>query len=98
MKRVKNMREIVLIRYYNVYFYLFFQTEKDDFNRRYLLEQVDTGVTMNMKEIVIWCNGHEILFMTKFKYRKDFPIQANLWNLYSYVRFRLEVRLNKKLL
>ena len=31
-------------------------------------------------------------YITKFKYRKDFPMKAKLWNLYSYVRFRIDLR------
>lgn len=98
LRKVNDMREIVLIRYYNVFFYLSFQVGKDDFIRQYLLEQINTGKVMNMKEISTWCNVHQIPFITKFKYRKDFPIQANLWNLYSYVRFRVDLKVKKKLL
>jgi hypothetical protein len=47
---------------------------------------------MNMKELATWCREHQISFITKFKYRKDFPVKANLWNLYSYVRFRIDFR------
>ena len=32
-------------------------------------------------------DAHKIPFATKFKYRKDFPLKANIWNLYSYFRF-----------
>ena len=51
LRKVNDMREIVLIRYYNVFFYLSFQVGKDDFNRGYLVKQIDAGVTMNMKEL-----------------------------------------------
>lgn len=89
------MREIVLIKYYNVCFYLFFQIGKNDFNRKYLVEQINTRASINMKEIANWCNGHQVPFLTKFKYRRDFSIKANLWNLYSYIRFRIETKLYK---
>ena len=92
LRKVNDMREIVLIRYYNVFFYLSFQVGKDDFNRGYLVKKIDAGVTMNMKELATWCREHQISFITKFKYRKDFPVKANLWNLYSYVRFRIDFR------
>lgn len=90
------MREIVLIRYYNVYFYLTFQLGKDEINREYLGKKIDAGVDMNMKEISDWCDGHQVPFITKFKYRKDFPIKANLWNLYSYARFRIDLKFKRK--
>lgn len=84
------MREIVLIRYYNVFFYLLFQVGKDDFIRKFLVKQIDAGVIMNMKEIASWCDCHQITFWTKYIYRKDYPIKANVWNLYSYYRFLFE--------
>ena len=91
------MREIVLIRYYNIFFYLSFQVGKDDFNRGYLAKQIDDGVIMNMKQIAGWCDVHYIPFITKFKYRKDFPLKANLWNLYSYSRFLFKRKVSDKL-
>ena len=50
----KIAEEIVLIRYYNVLFYLFFKTGMDDFKRQCLIKKI------------------------------------NLWNLYSYCRFKIE--------
>ena len=43
---------------------------------------------MRMKQIQEWCY-YQIPFKTRFIYRKDFEVQANLWNLYSYCRFRI---------
>ncbi len=81
------MREIVLIKYYNVCFYLFFQRGKDEINKQCLVKRIESEAVTNMEEIARWCDGHKILFATKFKYRRDFPLKANLWNLYSYFRF-----------
>ncbi len=47
---------------------------------------------MMMKDIYGWCQIHHVPVIMKFVYRKDFPIKANLWNLYSYYRFLLEKR------
>ena len=84
------MREIVLIRYYNVYFYLSFQTGKDEIYRDCLVKRIDAGESVNMKELADWCDCHQITFYTKFIYRKDYPLKANVWNLYSYYRFLFE--------
>ena len=44
MKSKKKIAEdIVLIRYYNVLFYLFFKTEIDDFKRQCLINRIDAG-------------------------------------------------------
>ena len=87
----KATEEVVLIRYYNVLFYLFFKVGVDDFKRQYLVNRIDAGEYMQMKQIQEWCRYHQILFKNRFIYRKDFPIRANMWNLYSYGRFKLNL-------
>lgn len=88
-------REVVLIRYYNVLFYLFFEVGIDDFKRRYLVNRIDSGESLRLKQVQDWCHYHQIPFKTKFIYRKDFSVMANLWNLYSYIRFRIQTKLHK---
>ena len=46
----KIAEEIVLIRYYNVLFYLFFKTGMDDFKRQCLIKKIDDGESMRMRE------------------------------------------------
>ena len=62
----KIAEEIVLIRYYNVLFYLFFKTGMDDFKRQCLIKKIDDGESMRMKQIQDWCHCHQIPFKTKF--------------------------------
>ena len=88
----KTTEEVVLIRYYNVLFYLVFKGGIDDFNRQCLVNRINTGESIRMKQIQKWCHYHQITYRTRFIYRKDFPLKANLWNLYSYIRFLLENR------
>lgn len=87
----KITKEAVLIRYYNVLFYLFFRAGIDDFKRQCLVNMIDAGESVRLKQIQEWCHCHQIPFKTKFIYRKDFPLKANLWNLYSYCRFRIQL-------
>lgn len=87
----KITKEAVLIRYYNVLFYLFFRAGIDDFKRQCLVNRIDAGEIVRLKQIQEWCHCHQIPFKTKFIYRKDFPLKANLWNLYSYCRFRIQL-------
>ena len=88
----KTAQEVVMIRYYNVMFYLFFKVGVDDFKMQYLVNIIEAGESVRMKQIQEWCYCHQISFKTKFIYRKDFPLKANLWNLYSYCRFNIERR------
>ena len=87
----KITKEAVLIRYYNVLFYLFFRAGIDDFKRQCLVNRIDAGESVRLKQIQEWCHCHQLPFKTKFIYRKDFPLKANLWNLYSYCRFRIQL-------
>lgn len=47
----KTTEEIVLIRYYNVLFYLFFRTGIDDFKRQCLVNRIDAGESVRLKQI-----------------------------------------------
>lgn len=84
--------ETVLIRYYNVLFFLRFKVGIDDFKRDILLGRIRSGEDMKMKDIYCWCCFHKIPFFIRFVYRKDFSILANIWNFYSYYRFKSEIK------
>ncbi|RHT55676.1 hypothetical protein DW757_13325 [Clostridium sp. AM29-11AC] len=91
----RNHYTVYKIRYFNVWFYLFAETEIDDYKINVLGECISVGVSMKMKDIHSWCIRQNIRYRTEFKYRKDYPIQANIWNFYSYCRFRLEMNMKK---
>lgn len=67
----KTKEEVVLIRYYNVLFYLFFRAGIDDFKKQCLIDSIGAGESVRMKQIQGWCHCHQIPFKTKFIYRKD---------------------------
>ena len=83
-------KKIVAIRYYNVWFYLHVNSEQDMVKISYLTDRIDAGEQMVMKDIYQWCRIQKIEFSTKFIYRSDFPIKANIWNFYSYMRIKIE--------
>ena len=72
--------KVYRIRYYNVWFYLFAKTEMDEYKINILGERIGMGDSMMMKDIHCWCTRQNIRYRTKFKYRKDYPILANIWN------------------
>ena len=49
-------KEVVLIRYYNVLFYLFFRLGIDDFKIQCLVNRIDTGESIKMKQMQEWCH------------------------------------------
>lgn len=81
---------IVAIRYYNVWFYLHLQSELDAVKFSYLTKRIDAGESFRMTDIHRWCAVQKIKYKTKFVYRTDFSITANLWNFYSYIRSKIE--------
>ena len=88
--------EIVGIKYYNVMFVLRIKTEMDQMAFRYFSERIIAGEIFKMKLIALWCESHGIAYSYKFRYRKEYPIRANIWNFYSYCRFRIEENLRRK--
>lgn len=82
--------KIVKISYFNVVFYLVIRTESEMSMFQIIKNKIQEGKPICMKEIKDWCIGHGIEFKSRFFYRRDFSLRANIWNLYSYIRFRIE--------
>ena len=59
------------------------------------LEQWVNGINnIYMKDIHNWCRIHFVKYHTVFVYRKEYPVKANIWNGYSYIRWRMERMMN----
>ena len=85
-------KEIVAVQYYNVIFYMIFRKDVDMLRRRSLSDWLKNGRNIRMKDIYGWCISQNVPVLMKYMYRKDFSLSANLWNLISYWRFKLEKR------
>lgn len=70
----EDSREVILVGYYNVLFYLIFRVGLDEYKKDILIERIRSGERMVMKDIYRWCEGHQVPFWTKFIYRKDFSV------------------------
>ena len=68
--------------------YLHVDSEQDMAKISYLTDRINAGEQVVMKDIYQWCQGHGIKYNSKFVYRKDFPLKANIWNFYSYQKAR----------
>lgn len=88
--------EVVRIRYYNVVFGLLLQSEMDRVAFGYMAERISAGESIKMQAVVSWCESHEIKYNYTFIYRRGYPFRANIWNLYSYCRFRVEQNLRRR--
>lgn len=88
--------EIVGIRYYNVMFALQLRTEMDQMAFRYFAERIVEGEIFKMKMIVSWCEAHGIVYSYRFRWCESYPVRANVWNFYSYCRFRIEQNLRRR--
>ena len=65
----EDSREVILVGYYNVLFYLIFRVGLDEYKKDILIERIRSGERMVMKDIYRWCEGHQVPFWTKFIYR-----------------------------
>lgn len=90
--RCNFSKQTMSIRYYNVLFFLTYRKHIDEFKMEQLAKIIAAGELMTMKVLSDWCKNQDISFSTKFIYRKDFPLKANIWNLYSYYRFLIETK------
>lgn len=82
---------VAVIRYYNVRFYLALRDEKERRWFSFLEKRIREGERMVMKDIYGWCASHGIRYRTRFYYRPDFPVRANLWNFYCYLRGKIDM-------
>lgn len=85
-------RELELIRRGMILNITLEELISDEYKINILGERIGMGDSMMMKDIHCWCTRQNIRYRTKFKYRKDYPILANIWNLYSYCRFRCDLK------
>lgn len=44
-----------------------------------------------------WCRLHSIEYQTVFVYRNEYSLVANIWNAYSYLRWKVEKCLGAKI-
>ena len=65
---------------------MFLKSDFDKVSFEYFKERVNYGEKIMMRDIYGWCNAHGITYKTKYQYRKDMPLKANIFNLFSYIR------------
>ena len=88
---IEEGKRVGVIQYYNVLFIMELVSDKDIWS----LEQWMNGINnIYMKDIHNWCRIHFVKYHTVFVYRKEYPVKANIWNGYSYIRWRMERRMN----
>ena len=88
---IEERKRVGVIQYYNVLFIMELLSDKDI----WFLEQWANGINnIYMKDIHNWCRMHFVKYHTVFVYRKEYPVKANIWNGYSYIRWRMERLMN----
>ncbi len=89
MKRAKEesqQKKWVEVHYYNIVIYVEIRSGEDEHLISYLRRLITQEGKVTLKTILNWCRGHHLKTHTRFRIRWDFPIQANLMNLISYLR------------
>jgi len=50
----EDSREVILVGYYNVLFYLIFRVGLDEYKKDILIERIRSGERMVMKGLLLW--------------------------------------------
>ena len=90
---MERKHRIYIVKYYNVLFYLIANNEQDIYKIELFGERIAEGKQVKMKDIHMWCLRQDINYKTEFKYCREYPVQANIWNFYSYCRFETEKKM-----
>ena len=89
---------IAKIQYFNVVFSISLENEVDMNKFSYIAQRIRSGEHLMMRDIYGWCHAHRIAYTTHFCFRKDYPVSANLWNFYNYVRAKIEMEREKRVM
>ncbi|MGN0313735.1 MAG: hypothetical protein ACI4EG_02960 [Fusicatenibacter sp.] len=89
---IEEGKRVGVIQYYNVLFIMELLSDKDIW---YLEQWINGTNNINMKDIHRWCRLHFIKYYTVFVYMKEYPVKANIWNVYSYIRWKIEGVMNR---
>lgn len=75
--------------YHNVVFRTEIKTEFELAKAQCLLAHTwNRGITM--EGIASWCKAQGIKYSSRFYWKSNYSVLANLWNLYSYIRFKIK--------
>lgn len=88
-------RYVIEIRYYNVSIFVTMDEEKDAFLVPYL-KKILKQERISLSLILEWCKNHGLKTDTKFYYRKDFPVKANMLNYLTYRHVLAEMKKKEK--
>lgn len=74
----------VAVRYYNVWIYISAALEREKALIPYLKTMLEQHPQISLKQILEWCAEHELKTTTQYRYRKDYPLLANILNYITY--------------
>lgn len=83
------MRSIALILYYNVIFSLELKDDSDVLKYKCLIARMKQE-NFYMRDIHAWCVIQCVKYRTKFIYRAQYPLKANIWNYIQYLMFKMQ--------
>ena len=60
----EDNREVILVGYYNVLFYLVFRDGFDEYKEDILVDRTNSEEELMMKDIYVWCKRQQVSFWT----------------------------------
>ena len=99
------MPQFYMIDIYNVSIIIKAETESEKYYMDIFRKEIETKLVTvesickwcilhHIQYIHNWCRMHFVKYHTIFVYRKEYPVKANIWNGYSYIRWRMERMMN----
>ena len=75
------------IIYHNVMIYLLADNDDERFKIQCVYPRFRNPRNVRLKDISDWCKIHGLRYEYRFYWRKDYPVTANLWNMFTTIRW-----------
>lgn len=72
------------------------EESKEYLNRLSVFNENTKGTVLAINELTSWCQRQRIPYKTRYIWRKEYPLKANLYNLYIYGKWKLRDCLSGK--
>lgn len=81
--------------YHNVMLYLLAETDAERNMIHFYETKIRSGVTpLRLESVSNWCDAHHIRLESQYVWLKSYPLTANLWNLYTYLYWKIRRQLH----
>ena len=88
------MERVAQIGYYNVVLFLRLQEYREIY-KYHCFTKTFAYSDIRLRDLLNWCKLQQIDYRMRFYYRKDFPLWANVWNLFCVYRVVVGMKISE---